>query len=239
MQYNSHASDFDIVSHAEFLLGGGVVISTTGTYNIKDFTRNANERMRRIWSAIFRSKSGWKWDDSNLTDLPQAYTDLVNSQTKYPLPDEALTVERIEIADSVGNYTIVPILSQEEVDQAFPEFFKDDGIPMYARLLNGTIELYPAPNYAYTAGLRVYFSRDISEFATTDTTKTPGFASTFHYLVSVGAALDFAEARGINDKVVLLTKKWNDGLAELEYFYSNRLPAKKPTKFETKFRSSR
>lgn len=239
MQFSSHTSDFDLVSHTEFLLGGGVTISATGSYTLKDFTRNANERMRQIWSFIFQSKSGWKWDDSNQTDLPQAYTDLVASQTKYALPESALTVERIEIADSAGNYSVVKFLTQEEVDQAFPDFFDEAGIPIYARLLNGTIELYPAPNYNYTAGLRVYFTRDIVEFATTDTTKTPGFASPFHQLVAIGAALDFAQARGMNDKVTLLTGMWANQVAQLQYYYSNRFPGNKPLQLKTKFRSAR
>lgn len=239
MQFSGHSSDFDLVSHTEFLLGGGVTISATGSYTLKDFTRNANERMRQIWAFIFQSKSGWKWDDSNNTDLPQAYTDLVNSQTRYALPESALTVERIEIADQSGNYTKIQIFTQEEIDEAFPEFFKEDGIPTYARILNGTIELYPAPNYAYTAGLRVYFTRDIVEFATTDTTKTPGFASPFHQMVAIGAALDFAQARGMNDKVTLLTGMWAEQARQLQYYYSNRFPANKPIKFQTKFRSSR
>lgn len=239
MQFNSEANENDLVSHAEFLLGGGVTISATGSYTLKDFARNSSERMRQIWSYIFQSKSGWKWDDSNNTDLPQAYTDLVNSQTRYALPEEALTVERIEVSDQSGNYKLVTILTQEEVDEAFPDFFKEDGIPTYARIVNGTIELYSAPNYDYTAGLRVYFSRDVVNFVPTDTTKTPGFASPFHQMVAIGAALDFAIARGMNDKVTLLTGMWAERVAQLQYYYSNRLPANKPLKFQTKFRSSR
>jgi hypothetical protein len=239
MQYNSQTDKNDLVSHASFLLGGGVTISASGSYLLTDFTRNANERMRQIWALIFESQSGWKWDDSNNTDLPQGVTNLVANQSKYALPSDGLIIERIECADQNGQFSKLQVITQEQIQEAYPEFMSTASNPMYAKLLGTTVELYPAPSYNSTGGLKVYFTRDVVEFDHADTTKTPGFASPFHQMVAIGAALDFAMSRGMNDKIVLLTGMWVEQARQLQYYYSNRFKANKPLTFQPRYRSAR
>lgn len=208
MQYNGHSTNQDIVSDITFLLGG----IGTADYELADRARNVNERYRMVWSWIFDAYGGWIWDDSNQIDLPQATATLTSGQSTYALPTGAITVEGIEVKDTGGIWHAVTIVPAEQIQErmALDEFYKTDGIPRYARLVGDTIEFFPGPNYTQAASLKVYFSRDISTFASGDTTKTPGFAAPFHRALSVGAALDYAIARNMTEKARSLSKMWSN-----------------------------
>ena len=52
------------------------------------------------------------------------------------------------------------------------------------------ITIYPSANYASTDGLKVYYDREAVEFATDDTTKTPGFASPYHEILPIMMAME-------------------------------------------------
>ena len=67
--------------------------------------------------------------------------------------------------------------------------------PMYYRLVNGTAQIYPAPNYTKTAGIKVLFDRDSVDFVTTDTTKTPGFASPYHEILPIGVSIEWLKIK--------------------------------------------
>ena len=239
IQFNSETNSQDLVSYTSFLLGGGITISSSGDYTLKDFTLAINRGMSKIWSLIFSAKSGWKFDDGNNTDLPQGTTNLISGTSKYPLPSEALTIERIEVDDGDGNKVVVDLVSQEEVDQAVPEFLNNGGTPRYARILNGTAETFPTPDYTVVSGLKVYFSRDMVDFVPTDTTKKPGFATPFHDMPAIYAAKEFAESRTLTEKIVTLQGKWDKGAEELQYYYSNRYDTEKPKKIVAKYYNPR
>lgn len=103
---------------------------------------------------------------------------------------------------------------------------------MYYVVTGDVIELFPAPDYSQATSLRVYFSQDISTFSGSDTTKVPGFASPFHRALSVGAALDFAMANGMNDKATMLQGLFNDYLFKIRQFYGQRFRDKFPPKIK-------
>lgn len=48
--------------------------------------------------------------------------------------------------------------------------------------------MYPASSYDSSGGAKIYFNRAPSYFASTDTTKRPGFATIFHDYLSLYAA---------------------------------------------------
>ncbi len=73
--------------------------------------------------------------------------------------------------------------------------------------MGGYIYLYNIPNYASTGGLEIQFQRGASYFAYTDTTKVPGFVVSYHRLISMLAALDFAEANDMEKRAATLRLK--------------------------------
>jgi hypothetical protein len=77
------------------------------------------------------------------------------------------------------------------------------------------------PNYSIDNGLKIYFSRGASYFASTDTTKSPGFASSFHKFVPLHMKTNYAI-----DRQMPIAKNLFDLLSTEEQsirdFYSNR-----------------
>ena len=67
----------------------------------------------------------------------------------------------------------------------------------------------------------MYFDREVDEFASSDTTQEPGIAEPFHRIISLGAAYDFALAKGLQN-VNLLRGEIEALLRDLAAYYSSR-----------------
>lgn len=192
---------------------------------LKQFTAKINDTVSQIWSWIFQSYGGWTYDDSNYTDLPESTTNLVAGQTKYALASDMLTVNRVEVTDSTGNVRKLKSIPQEQIAgvgiaQFAPPLY---GFPAYYRLTDGVIEILPAPSVNVTDGLAVYFERDSVQFASTDTTRTPGFASPYHRLVSVGASIKWYKVKQpSSDTLKELKEEYALGEQDLRQYYQQR-----------------
>jgi hypothetical protein len=206
---------------------GDAWISGTAA-RLAEFTNYVNEENAKVWHLIFMSALGWDYDDSNQTDLPIANGDFTDGTGVYALPTTALTVSRIEIADSSGDYYRGRPLTEIEVDTPFPEFWDADGIPLYYKLKGQTIEFYPAPDYTTTSntGFKVYFDRGSVDFATTDTTQTPGFASPYHEILPIKAAKKWLMTKGLTNSWQQLVAEEQKLEAQLQQFYSKRFKDK-------------
>ena len=83
------------------------------------------------------------------------------------------------------------------------------------------------PDYASTAGLKVYFKRGASHFVYSDTTKVPGFASNFHPYIVNHASTNYALDRSMPQ-----AKNWFEllGVEEkaIQSVYSIRSKDEKP-----------
>lgn len=181
--------------------------------------------MDEIWSWIFQSYGGWQYDDSNQTNLPEAYTDLVASQSKYGLASEMLTVNRVEVTDAGGGIRRLVPVPQEQIEgvgisQFTPPLY---GRPQFYRLSDGIIELIPAPPESVTGGLTIYFERAGVAFVSTDTTAQPGFASPFHRLVPIGASIAWYKNKSPKSETLKeLKEDWAKGEDDLRQFYTQR-----------------
>ena len=190
-------------------------------YPIEDLTRSINFALDKYTAIIIGSDQRWQWDDTNNTNNPIGSADLVSGQGLYGLDSTMLTIERVEVADSNGNWTKLENFDRDDTDQAMDEFMKTNGIPRYYDKKAESIQLYPAPNYSATVSLKIYFSRALNHFATTDTSKAPGFAQPFHRLLSLSAAVDYCVTYK-KDRVALLESKLFQLEKELVKFYSHR-----------------
>jgi hypothetical protein len=107
---------------------GGISGDTT---LLKRFTALLNIAGSEVWHLIFALNGGWKYDDSNYTDLPQATQTLTAGTAKYALPSTALTVARIEVLDSKGVYHKLEPMRLEEIDVDVYAFIASDGMHQY------------------------------------------------------------------------------------------------------------
>ncbi len=170
--------------------------SSTGTtdYSATDMNSNINRHYDRVVSLILRADNRWEWDDENYTTLPVATTDLVSGQADYNIASsDFLVLTRLEVKDSSGNWIYLePISYEDKKGVAMTEWAKTNSIPQAYDKVGNSVILYPTPNYSSTAGLRAYYQRIPSYFATDATTKTPGFSTIYHRLLSYSAAYDYA-----------------------------------------------
>jgi hypothetical protein len=233
-----------IIQLVEFNAGlGDGGISGNSTL-LKQVTALVNIASSEVWHLLFRSNQGWKYDDSNNTDLPQATQTLQAGVSKYSLPTGVMGVDRIEIMDNTGNYRRVTAITQDTLgNRGIDEFYKTDGFPRYYRLIGSSIELFPAPataNVTTVAGLKVYFDRGSSTFVSTDTTKTPGFASEYHDLIPTKTSVKVLQILK-PDSSSLISLKGDEARREGQVSEYEQLKFKdrKPIRMTARFRNPR
>jgi len=195
MQFHDSQNEQGIVSEARWLVGANAT-----SYPIKDLTRNINRWFDRAVSLIFKAGGRWQWQDSNDTTLASATTDLVSAQQDYTLDVSYLRLDRVEIKNEEGVWQRVSPIDQRDVEGSITEFQATDSTPRFYDMIGNTIYLYPAPNYNQDDSLKLFFQTGASHFATTDTTKQPGFADIFHRYLSLGSAYDYALKNGLQNR---------------------------------------
>lgn len=194
-------------------------------FPLKDITRYINEGYSRVAFIILQADGRMQWDDTNHTDQPISVFDLVASQAYYEIFVAApaaiqdwLMIDRVTIKDSNGNWKDLTPIDRKDIP-APDEFMDTAGAPSYYDFNGSELLLYPATNYASSGGAKIYFNRAPSYFASTDTTKRPGFATIFHDYLSLYATQQWN-----------ITKKGDYGLQplldkkelEIAKFYSKR-----------------
>ena len=225
----------NIVADITFLLGSGIDLNN---YKIADRTRNVNERQRLVWQMIFESYGGWQFSAGGI-DPGEGVTGIYADQNLetgvgvYDLPTEALTVNWVEIL-LTGNVwrRLFPISYEEFKQMNGEQMFRANGVPSRYMVAGTQIRLLQPPNYSQTSSLRVHFDADVlADFVAEDTTATPSFASIFHRMLSIGAALDYALSHTMTDKVTYLTGLWVDYSKRLSDFYGKRWKDRYPQRF--------
>ena len=229
MIYSGDSDKQDIVSLCDDLVN-----TNSLTYPLQAKARAANKTLRKIWTFIFDAYGGWQFDDNNnTTNLPIAVATLNPSQQDYDIPPTSLTVRGVEILPQNGTqYQQLTEVTEEYLKQytlSEGSFMSLPGVPMYYRPIGSSIKLYPPANYTISNGIRLTFDRGSVAFASTDTTKQPGFASEFHECVSVGMALEFARRNALAS-FSFLQDDMNKFETAIKAYYSKRYQERFPSK---------
>lgn len=183
---------------------------------------------------LLQAQGTWQFDDSNNSDLPIATTDLVSGQKDYSLSVSFLTIDRLEVQDTTGYWTVLTQFDQQELKRdkkiALDEYLPDTGTPLKYDLIGESIFLYPTPNYSRSAALKAYFSRGPLEFSyvtgqftdgSGSVNSQPGFNMLFHDLLPLKMSYDFAISNGKSNAQTL----WNAilmGKQDITDFYGKR-----------------
>ncbi len=191
--------DFTAIKNRVYFLTG----ASSTDFPIADLTSSANRAVERVVSLINRHNRKWQFDDTNQTDLPTALGPVTSGQKDYALATTHLTIDRIEIKDTAGNWTLLDPIDETELTRdrkmALMAYRNTPGIPVEYDLLGASVFLYPTPNYTQASSLKLYFTRPPVAFLTTDTTVQPGFNPLFHDLISLWASYDYALASDKNN----------------------------------------
>lgn len=202
-------------------------------FPLKDIARYVNEGYSRVAFAILQADGRMQWDDVNHTDQPISVANLAASQQDYGVFTAAptalqdwLMIDRLEIKDANGLWVeIQPINRTDIKGEAVSEFMDTEGTPEYYDFNGSQVLLYPTPNYASTGGMKIYFNRAPSYFASTDTTKRPGFATIFHTYLSIYATNQWNITKKNDFSLQPLLDKME---LEIAKFYSKRNKVETP-----------
>lgn len=186
------ATNKDVSLYHDALSLLGIPETDTTTFAVATYTRYLNAWYQRMVFYIWRSSGMWQFDDSTATTFPEATTTLVVAQEDYTIPTGGLDVREVYVKNSSGDYIKLKKINPFDLSygMARDEYYETDGMPAEYYLEGNSIILKPAPatgSVTLALGLKIILDRNIILFATTDTTKEPGFIAQFHRIFSLGA----------------------------------------------------
>jgi len=225
MKFSDTTTKGGLIQDCEIMLGfADATISGNATL-LKQFTTLINKSYKKTVAWIWEVTATWEYDDANQTDLPIATCTIVDEQQDYELPSTAQKIDSVSVLDSNGDYIKLKPRDKSTMGTDPSEHSEEAGMPREYDLVGRSILLYPKPStndVTLSKGLKLFFSRDIDEFVSTDTTQEPGFNDSFHPLLSYGACLDYAIAYGMTNKLGYLRAEIKDLKSSLQTFYGSR-----------------
>jgi len=192
---------------------------------LQTFTRYTNQALDAVTVKLLESDNRWQFDDSNYTDQPVGVANLVNGQQDYQILTTHLKILGVSIKDNSGKFYKLKQIDPVDLTQDQQTFMDAPSSPQWYDLRGNSIFLYPAPangSVTLTGGLKVYFQRPLQYFATSDTTKQPGFPSVFHRLIPLWAAFYYCQANSISEKLATVAVELKMAEDELQGFMTRR-----------------
>ena len=200
---------------------------------LKQFTSSINESYDELMPLVLASDGRFQFDDYTNTTLPIATFNLVSSQRDYGFTTDSagrsvLQIDKVAIKQSATNddYVVIPQLDQ--TDKTSRRMVEDNdsntGIPSAYDLVGGSIIFNITPDYAATAGVKIWYSRTPVYFASTDTTETPGIPDIFHNLLALIASHEWVFTYMPEETTMIsrLEQKIQSRKMDLSKFMSNR-----------------
>ena len=224
MQFSDTTNYSGIIQTIDFLLFGDGTVNNTD-YILEDRTREINISLDEAVAELFKADPNFIWDDTTNSDFPIAKLNLTANRDHFTIPDSSLVVHRFRIKDSNGKWkTLTPKLRRELTDSELEE----TGTPSKYYKLDNAFFPVPIPDYGVTNGIEVEFQRGANYFESTDTTAEPGLASIFHSFLPVSAALRYAIANGMSEKIKTLSVEKEKIKISMREHYEKRSPDEKP-----------
>lgn len=221
MQFNDTSTYLGICQEIDDLCS-----TDTTSYPVSAKVRRSNTALETLAGYAILSDGTWQFDDRNFTTLPEGTVNLSNGVASYSFSDKFLSIREVLVLDTTGVYRKVqPIDPSILGTQSWEEYFgTQSGLPLYYDKVEDTIKLAPVPSTStttLTAGLKVRFQRTASLFTASDTTKEPGIASQFHYLIPLMAALPYNKTYH-PERVPQMERDIASGIVQFQRYYGKR-----------------
>lgn len=197
MKFNSSNAEDNITDDIDFWCG-----TDSTSFPIEDKTRRINQWYYRVQKLILKTDARFQFHDRNDGNLPEMRADLVDGQGAYELPDNFIEVHAVEVKDTNGDYRRLNQVDIQDLDYSISNYRDTDGMPVEYDLTGDVIRFFPAPDknqVTLSNGFKVYISRNVSVFDTTDTTKEPGFDDAYHQMLSLGPSADYLSINGTQE----------------------------------------
>ncbi len=229
MVFNDTTDKNGLIQECEtWLFGSDYGAISSNTKLLATFTRLLNYGLDEVTAIIFQTDGKWQFDDSNYTDYPIAFTNLLSGQQDYTLDVSHLKITAVEVKDSAGNFRPLKQIDLRDINNsgiAQDEFLESDAMPQYYDLIDSAIFLYPAPATGYvttTNGLKLFMQRQPSYFVSSDTTKKPGIPAIFHDIVALFACQKYAKSNSMFDKSTVIDNELTKRIKALKDFFNTR-----------------
>lgn len=205
IQFSDTSTYKGLVQLYEKEIGANRADVSGNTDKLKEFTAEANIALDNFLAIAFRAGGTWQFDDSNHTNYPIIYTDLVSGQSDYSFTSDEnsnllLDIHKVAVLGSATDTIYTEIYPVDQQSQDVVDIVGDNtatGTPIrYDKTANG-IFLDPPTSYNATDGLKVYISREGSYFTYTDTTKKAGVPGLFHKYFALKPAHEYCRRNSL------------------------------------------
>ena len=178
--------------------------TTTSSYPTTSKTLDINNALNKFMLLAIQSEGKWQVDDTNQSDYPIIFGDIVSGQQDYSFTtdeqgNQILDIYKVRIKDSAGNWaTIYPTDLQTGIDEELNS--TTTGTPRKYRLTSNGIFLTDIPNYNSTDGLEIYINRSPVYFTSGDVstgTKKAGIPWTFHEYLAIRPSYYYCLQKGL------------------------------------------
>lgn len=185
------------------LLIDDLVDTSTSTFPDAKKVRLLNKAQDKVVNILIKNDYLNQYDDDNYTDLAEGFLNLTSGQNDYNTKEDEnfadlLFVRTVYIKDTSGTWKEV------EKDDLFTT--TETGEPTKWRLTGKTIIFNKTPGYTYSNGIKVVFVRKPEAISISDTTKEIGMPRTFHHLIALYVAYDFARSKRMDNANDLLNE---------------------------------
>lgn len=201
--------------------------STSNDFADSDLLASVNRYYNKALAIILRSSDSWDYDDTSNTDFPIVTANLVADQQAYTLPTDALKIKRVEVTyDGTNWYKAEPFDINQRGDATDSTSVNNDfsSTQPFYDLQYGALFLYPIPTSNVSGGLKIWMTRELTEFTSGDLstgTKTPSLAVMFHEYLAMGPAYEFGLAKGM-PQVTRFREEVQRIEAEMASYYSDK-----------------
>lgn len=209
LYFNRTTQKDGIIQKIERMLGFADGYISGNTSELNKFTSEVNLALDDVLHIIFQVDGTWQFDDSNHSDFPTIFTNLVSGQRDYTfVQDESgnlvLDIYKVFVArnDNSGTYydeltQVDPETSEKYLNTGFTDGQNVTGTPYKYNMKANGIFLDPIPDYNKTNGIKVFINREASYFTTSDTTKKAGFDGLYHEYLAIKPAYNYARDNGM------------------------------------------
>lgn len=196
--------------------------TTSTNYVDADVNASINEYYKEIVNEIIGSMDDWDFQ------ADYAITDLVANQQEYVLPTDIIKIKRIEYTPDGTNWYNVKFFDlSERFNKANDSTTVNNDFNSqnpYADLMDGSFFLYPIPSSSVSNGIKVWYSKNITELSADSS--TPVFHEAYHRVLSYGAAKDYLEANldktGAANRLIQAEKNYEKLLKKITNYYNSR-----------------
>lgn len=172
---------------------------------LEDFVDDENIAMSDFLTLAFNTAGTWKFDDSNHTDFPEIYTDIVAGQREYSfVTDEngnaILDIYKVYAKETGKDYNeLIPIDSDTTgVVNGITTGSTVTGVPFSYDKTANVIILESSPSASVTDGLKVSINREATLFTTDNLSMKPGVPGLYHKFFYMRPALDYARRNSLS-----------------------------------------